>query len=144
MSHAVQLPPPRDWQVFEDFCRDLFAAEWGDPDTQKYGRPGQQQSGVDVFGRRAAKWQGLQCKCRRTFPVSRLREREVRAEVAAAQAFAQPFETLVIATTAPPDTRLQDLARELTEEHGTSEPRVIVYGWSEADRSAWHRRLTAT
>ncbi len=51
MAHPVALPVPRDWQVFEDFCRDLFAAEWSDPQTKKYGRPGQEQEGVDVFGR---------------------------------------------------------------------------------------------
>ncbi len=74
MSHAVELAPPRDWQVFEDFCRDLFAAEWGDPSTQKHGRPGQQQDGVDVVGRRQGRWQGVQCKRRRIFPEIKLRE----------------------------------------------------------------------
>ena len=85
MSHAVELAPPRDWQVFEDLCRDLFAAEWVDPGTQKHGRPGQQQHGVDVVGRRQGRWQGVQCKRRRIFPEIKLRESEVRAEVEAAR-----------------------------------------------------------
>ncbi len=66
-----------------------------------------------VFGRRDGNWYGVQCKCRRTFPESRLTESEVRAEVAAAREFAQPLETLVIATTAPPDTQLQAMAMGL-------------------------------
>jgi TIR domain len=136
MPHAVELPPPRDWQVFEDFCRDLFAAEWGDPETQKHGRLGQQQQGIDVFGRRNGRWQGVQCKRRCAFPERQLTEKEVRAEVKAAYAFPRPIETLVIATTAPPDARIQDLAFKLTDDHpkvrdqGTRF-RVVVLGWSE-------------
>ena len=54
MTIPVELPPPRDWQDFEDFCRDLFAAVWRYPDTQKYGRSGQQHHGQrDYPGRRA-------------------------------------------------------------------------------------------
>ena len=146
----LELPPPRDWQVFEDFCRDLFAAEWGDPDAQKHGRSGQNQHGVDVFGRREGRWQAVQCKRRSLFPEAKLTEREIRREVTAAQTFGQPLETLVIATTAPPDTRVQAVAMQLTESHGEAGPRVVVYGWSElceklalhepVDR-VWRRRL---
>ena len=128
---AIELPVPRDWQVFEDFCRDLFAAEWDDPETQKHGRPGQKQDGVDVYGRRGGRWQGVQCKLRRMFPEKELKEDEVVAEVEAAKKFEGPLETLVVATTAPPDTRLQALARRLTDEHGKAGPKVVVYGWSE-------------
>ncbi len=131
MSEPRQFPPPRDWQVFEDFCRDLFAAEWGDPDTQKHGRPGQAQHGVDVFGLRHGRYQAVQCKLRGSFPERRLTERQIRDEVTAAGEFTQPLETLVIATTAPPDTGLQALAMALTQDHGEAGPRVVVYGWSE-------------
>ncbi len=30
MPHAVEFPIPGDWQVFEDFCCELFAEERGD------------------------------------------------------------------------------------------------------------------
>ncbi|MCP3964595.1 MAG: protein kinase [bacterium] len=130
-GYPNQMPPPRDWQVFEDFCRDLFAAEWGDPETQKHGRQGQQLHGVDVFGRRNGKWQGVQCKHRRVFPEIRLTEKQVLAEVKAASNFSQPLETLVIATTAPPDTQLQVVARAISEKHGDEGPQIVVYGWSE-------------
>ncbi len=138
MALPVALPVPRDWQVFEDFCRDLFAAEWSDPETKKYGRPGQKQEGVDVFGRRNGRWQGVQCKLRRTFPETRLTEREVREEVEAALTFteAKPLETLVIATTAPADAKLDDLTARLTAEGSF---RVVVYGWQElCDRLRHH------
>ncbi len=106
MPVPVELPPPRDWQVFEDSCRDLFAAAWGDPETKKYGRSGQKQHGVDILGLRNGRWQGVQCKRKRGFPEKGLTEKEVRTEVEAARRFPQPLETLVIATTAPADAAL--------------------------------------
>lgn len=125
-----QLPPPANWQDFEDLCRDLFAAEWGDSETEKNGRPGQKQQGVDVVGRREGRYWGAQCKLRRIYPESQLKETEVRKDVEAARAFDRDLETLVIATTAPADTRLQELARQLTAENerdGTF--RVVIWDW---------------
>jgi hypothetical protein len=49
----LDLPQPRDWQVFEDLCRDLWAERWGNPNTRKHGRTGQKQRGVDIFGQPA-------------------------------------------------------------------------------------------
>ena len=136
MAHAVELPPPRDWQVFEDFCRDLFAAEWNDPEAQKHGRPGQQQHGVDIVGRRDGRWQAIQCKRKRTFPETQLTEKQLRAEVEAAYDFPRPLESLVIATTAPPDAAIQAVAAKLTDDHAKEDEenkrfRVVVFGWSE-------------
>ncbi len=60
----LDLPTPRDWQSFEDLCRDLWAELWGDPNAQKHGRTGQKQRGVDIFGQpgSGADWEGVQCK----------------------------------------------------------------------------------
>jgi hypothetical protein len=30
------LPPPRDWQAFEDLCGDLWRELWRDPEAQKH------------------------------------------------------------------------------------------------------------
>lgn len=128
----MDLPVPRDWQVFEDFCRDLFAAEWGDPNTQRHGRSGQNQKGVDVYGRRGQLWQAVQCKKRQVFPEKDLTEAEIRAEVEAAKTFDQDLKTLIVATTAPPDTKLQALARSLTKEMEADDLfEVVIYGWSQ-------------
>ena len=45
-----EFPKPRDDKEFEEMTRDLFAAHWKDDNTQVYGRPGQSQDGVDVYG----------------------------------------------------------------------------------------------
>ena len=46
----LQLPPPAIWQDFEKLCHVLWREIWNDPATQKNGRSGQPQHGVDVFG----------------------------------------------------------------------------------------------
>lgn len=46
--NAFQLSAPADWQAFERFTRDLFAAKWKDRNAQLNGRAGQAQAGVDV------------------------------------------------------------------------------------------------
>ncbi len=135
-----QLPPPANWQDFESLCRDLFAAEWGDPETEKNGRPGQVQAGVDVVGLRQRRYRGAQCKLRRIYPERRLSRAEVLQEVAAARKFDPELEALVIATTAPPDAEIQKLARKISTEHAKSERfRVLIWDWEKiCDRLAEH------
>ena len=61
---TVELPPPESWKEFEALCCDLWRRLWNDPATQRHGRQGQPQQGVDVFGRpeRGGEWAGVQCK----------------------------------------------------------------------------------
>ena len=47
----LQIPPPANWQDFKTLCCDLWRAIWKDPNTQKNGRQGQQQNGVNIYGR---------------------------------------------------------------------------------------------
>jgi len=46
----LRIPPIQDADLFEDFCRDLWAIMWKDPEAERNGRKGQSQCGVDVFG----------------------------------------------------------------------------------------------
>ena len=60
-----QVAPPKSWEKFEDLTRSLFAAIWCAPLTQKHGRSGQAQHGVDIFGTPAdapGRTFGVQCK----------------------------------------------------------------------------------
>ena len=58
-----QIPPPANWPDFEGLCCDLWTEMLGDPNTALYGRSGQAQQGVDVYGRNKSKnWVGVQCK----------------------------------------------------------------------------------
>ena len=129
MSEAVPvvLPPPRDWQVFEDFCVELFSEIWGKP-AQKHGRTGDQH-GVDLFGQnKAGEWTGVQCK-----RYSRaLTEREILDEVQKATDFKPSLVELIFATTAPTNTKASKVVRVVTERAMLGpRTRVRLLAWSE-------------
>ena len=129
-----QFPPPADWQAFERVCADLFRRVWLDPATQLNGRSGQPQAGVDVYGedKQSSLFAGVQCKGRDGEFGGTVTERELRDEVEKAKLFRPPLQIFILATTAPNDVRIQEIARAITEDHrkaGLFD--VHVYGWGE-------------
>lgn len=126
-----EIPPPIDWQAFERLCCDLYRGRWGDPETQLHGRSGQQQHGVDVFGREAGTgWVGVQCKGKNAGYGAKPTVDELRREVGKAKSFKPPLRKFLLATTAPNDAAIQQEARLLTEEHGkTGLFEVHALGW---------------
>src|SRR4051812_38732769 len=109
---ASQIPPPKNWQDFESLCWDLWRRIWNDPNTQKNGRQGQAQCGVDVYGRRGGTWVGLQAKGKDNFTEQRVTVRELRAEVEKAKGFTPNLGEFVLATTGPKDGKVEEAARE--------------------------------
>src|ERR1035441_8866807 len=115
-EHSEQLPPPNNHEVFESLCLDLFRAIWEDPGAQKNAGAGQPQGGVDIFGRQAGRWIGVQCKVNpgpRTESTVKMLEEEVER----AKSFQPALSTFIFATTARREARLQERARQLTNEH---------------------------
>jgi hypothetical protein len=113
---GMQIPPPLNWQDFETLCCDLWRRIWKDQLTQKHGRQGQPQQGVDIFGKPngGEKWAGAQCKGKDNYSEKSLSETELNAEVAKARNFYPTLSEFVIATTTPRDANLQELARKIT------------------------------
>lgn len=111
-----QIPPPRNWEVFEELCLALWQGIWSDPHATKNGRRGQQQAGVDIVGRlQGSKGLcGVQCKGKDQGYGSLLSLQELESEVAKAECFAPPLAHYVIATTAVRDAVLQRQVRELS------------------------------
>lgn len=129
---SAQLPAPKDWDEFENLCADLFALEWEDSSLTRYGRRGQRQHGVDIFGGGA---KAVQCKGKTRWPPKPLTEGEMRAEVEKAKTFFLPLTDFIFATTADDDGSLQEVARRITDEHsreGLFDVRVL--GWGEVSR----------
>jgi hypothetical protein len=85
----TQLPPPENWQDFETLCWDIWKRVWRDPNTQKNGRTGQPQNGVDIFGRpgEGSSHSGIQCKGKDNFIEKSLTESELIGEVEKAKSF---------------------------------------------------------
>src|SRR3972149_6158774 len=114
---SSEIPPPSNWQDFETLCCDLWREIWKDPNTQKNGRQGQPQNGVDIFGRpdQGNHWAGIQCKGKDNYSDKSLTEGEVRREVEKAKSFTPKLSQFIVATTGLKDGRLQELARSITE-----------------------------
>jgi hypothetical protein len=132
----LDLAPPKNWQDFETLCHALWEREWNCPTIQRNGRSGQQQRGVDIFGRPngGGTFHGIQCKLK-TADASRpamLTKAEVRREVDEARKFTPPLEHLIIATTAPADVKIQAFVRVLSDRHAADGMfRIDVLAWPE-------------
>ena len=126
-----EFPSVRDWPAFERLCCDLYRGIWGDPETQMHGRSGQEQKGVDVYGREpGVGWVGVQCKGKGGGYGTKVTVGELKREVGKARDFKPELKKFILATTAPNDVAIQEAARLLTEEHravGLFE--VHVVGW---------------
>lgn len=96
-----QLLPPNDPAAFESLCLDLWKEIWGDPGAQKNGRSGQPQAGVDIFGRTAAGWVGVQCKQKDGLLRTQVTVAELEGEVEEARRFEPSLSRFIVATTGP-------------------------------------------
>jgi formylglycine-generating enzyme required for sulfatase activity len=129
------LPPPKNWQDFEELCHALWELEWDCPSIQRHGRSGQNQRGVDIFGlpKNGAKIHGIQCKLKSSSVGSIvLTSAELEREVTEAKTFDPPLEHLIVATTAPADTKIQAAARAISDRNAAQGLfRVDVLAWPE-------------
>ena len=111
------FPPPNNPDEFESLCLDLWKDIWNDPGAEKNGRSGQPQAGVDLYGRPGGQWVGVQCKQKDGLLRSRISVAELEGEVCEGLKFTPKLRTFILATTGPADAKMQQRARELTEEH---------------------------
>lgn len=132
----LTFTPPTYWEEFEDLLLDLFRAEWNDPHTQKHGRSGQSQHGVDVYGQpdQKEKWAGVQAKKKDRLAASTVTVRELVSEVNKAKKFMPQLSEFILATTGKRDKNIQEKARLLTEAHQKEGLfRVHVYSWEDIE-----------
>lgn len=136
LKKTAKLPAPRDWDEFESLCADLFQRIWEDPGTQRVGRNGQRQNGVDIVGRpkSGTAYSGVQAR-NKLQPPETLTAKELNEEVEKAKSFFPRLADFILATTAPNDAVIQEEARRLTAKNladgGFS---VSVLSWDELSR----------
>jgi hypothetical protein len=134
-ANNEQLRPPPSWDKFEDICADLFSRIWNDTLLVRYGRDGQRQNGVDIYGKENSADSGVQCKGKRVWPPTKLTISEIDEEVEKAKKFAPTLKTCIIATTAENDVHVTDRANAISTAHAQQGLfRVTVFGWSEIVR----------
>jgi tetratricopeptide (TPR) repeat protein len=131
---SVSIPRPKDWQAFERQSRLLFQLVLKDPGTQNNGRQGQEQHGVDIFGREGGsggRLVGIQCKGKDTDYGRPVTEAELLREVEKTRAFKPPLGRFILAATAGDDAGIQETAR-LLEDRIRAEGRELsieIWGW---------------
>jgi len=118
---------------FESMIRDICALEWDDPHTEKYGRSGQKQNGVDIYGRPSdlnGNYYAAQCKLRKTG--KQLSQTTIKYEVNAARQFPHSLALLILATDTARDTDTQILVNQIsTAEERAGSFRVIIWFWDD-------------
>ena len=108
------FPPPRNWDALESLVLDVFTQRLQNPALKRYGRSGQEQSGVDVFGpHQAGGFLGIQCK---NHPGGNIPIQEVKKEIAKAETFTPSLSYYIIATSAPRDASVASAVSILSEE----------------------------
>lgn len=128
------IPPPIIWQHFEDLCWDIFGSLLGISDTQKYGRQGQSQQGIDIlnFQIQKGEWIGIQCKGKDQYPPKKFTKEELLTSVEKAKEFRPILSKFIIATTARRDANIQRLSAEITKQHYEKGLfSVQVYSWDD-------------
>lgn len=129
-ANNEQLLPPASWDKFEEICADLFSRIWGDTQLVRYGRTGQRQNGVDIYGQEKGADSGVQCKGKRNWPPTKLTIAEIDAEVEKAKEFSPPLKTYIIATTADNDVHVTDHVNAISAKHAEQGLfRVTIFGW---------------
>lgn len=133
MARPKTLPAPQDAKEFERLCTNVWRRITGDRNLCAYGRDGQSQNGVDLIGQRSQPWGwiGIQCKVRTS---GQLDVRDLARDVASASKLNPQLSEFSLATSAPRDTRLQDWARQKTDEHrDTGSFSVQVQFWEDIE-----------
>lgn len=131
--------PPLHWQQFEDMTAGLLREVYDVPNAQQYGRPGQAQDGVDVYGtsRRFGRI-GIQCKRLadldgngNPYPGGPITRAFLRKEAGESLRFKHDLSLWILATTARRDTRVQDWVEELNAEWAHLGRTAVVWSWDE-------------
>ena len=127
---AHEIPKPSNDALFEQGCAVLFKAELKDPNVIRYGRSGQNQHGIDLIGHRCGDPNhqvSVQCRMTATHDTKEKRLSDCRR----AMEHFPNLREIIVATTAPDDTKAVDEAAEGARELGAAERgiTIVVIGW---------------
>lgn len=127
----IFMPPPANWQDFQNLVVDIAKVKYVESSVQEYGRQGQNQKGIDVFAQDLMDNNiGIQCKETKKASIS---TSTIDAEVEKAKKFKPSLNLLIIATTARIDTKLQDHVINLNGAGGIPF-KVQLWFWDELNQ----------
>lgn len=132
--------PPLYWQQFEELAVGMLREVYDVPGAQSYGRPGQAQHGVDVYGKSRHGMIGIQCKRLsdldergNPYPGGPIDRSFLHTAAREALSFKPDLNIWILATTARRDTRVQGFVDDLNGEWDVNRlaRRAIVWSWDE-------------
>lgn len=126
----VRIAQPTVWQAFEQGSSILWRKILKDDSLHRFGRNGQAQHGMDMFGYRdgdTGKIVGVQCKCKGVG--EQATEKEFRTDLDKALAYSPKLTEYFFTTTAADDAPLATFAAKLTEEQRLKGRNIIVRFW---------------
>lgn len=119
------LPKPKSWDEFEDIVWEIYTRRWQDSHAQRYGRSGQAQNGIDIYGQQDSFSNYIAVQCKR-YEGKKLNLKTIEKEVTKAECFSSPISEYIIATTASRDAKIQKSIRDLNKQR-KSENKFAVY-----------------
>jgi len=138
---ALTFLPPQNWQEFEKFLKGLVDVIWKQEGWQIYGRPGQSQSGIDLYGYdEKGKFTGIQCKKKnqtdsegKLLANSLLTKQLIEQEISLAERIDNPkLERLIFATTSSRDANIQDIIRSINTDRKKNGKFVVdIWFWED-------------
>jgi hypothetical protein len=130
MPIPVELPKPLNDEDFDRMSVEVYKVVLGDPTPAKNGRRGQAQEGTDSYIFSAAEGRvGVQSK---RYNDGGLTEKDIKEDVAKADAGETAIVRLHFATTAPADAKLTRFVNNLSDERAAQGLfRVMIDFWPE-------------
>lgn len=125
------IQKPENWQDFETLCKKLWGEIFEIPhEIKKNGRSGQAQHGVDVYGipKGETKYVGIQCKGKDDYTDAKLTESEVDSEINKSKNFKPKLGTLIFATTANKDAKIEEYIRLKNDENDF---KILLFCWED-------------
>jgi len=126
---------PENWQDFESLCKKLWGEIWEIPNIiKKNGRLGQEQAGVDVYGKPKGEndYWGIQAKGKDDYGHAKLTEREILSEIKKARTFKPKLGVYIIATTSNKDSKIEEFVRLKDIENKKEDSfEILLYCWED-------------
>lgn len=108
MSYDFIIEKPKSWDLFEDWICDLARLEFQNPNFYRYGKSGQEQKGVDIFGISTSGALGIQCKKNE----HQLTPAEIKEIMEKAHSFRPKLDVLIIATSSDRNVNASDVINQ--------------------------------
>jgi tetratricopeptide (TPR) repeat protein len=128
--NQVHIPRPKLWQDFEKGSALLWRRILDDPSIHRFGKNGQAQHGMDMYGYRdgdTGKIVGVQCKCKGLG--EKATEKELRADFEKALKYEPRLTEYFFTTTSDDDAPLSTVAAKLTDEQRVLGRTIVVRAW---------------